>query len=96
MTKEKQFINGLFIDEHTFQDGGSITKLTMTDALIKYYEENKTLNSKGNNQLKVDLKRSKGENKLYAELNTYVAKGTTEDHPVEVVDNDFGDEIPFN
>lgn len=94
---DKQFINGLFIDEHTFQDGGSIIKLTMTDALVKYYEEHKTVNGKGNNQLKVDLKRSKGENKLYAELNTFVPKAQ---EPVEesnrIIDqDDDGDIIPF-
>ncbi len=86
----KQFIDGLFTDEYTFPDGGIKTTITITDKMIEFYQANKKPNSKGNNQMKIDLKHSKA-GKLYAELNTYVKP-----QPAEVkIDDDFDSEIPF-
>ena len=74
---DKQFIDGVFVDEFKFKDGGSITKLTFTDKFIEYYNANKKANGKGNMQLKVDIKESR-EGKKYLELNTFIPKPQAE------------------
>lgn len=93
MSKDKQFIDGMFVDEVTTKHG-EIIKLTFTDAFIEYYNTNKKANKNGNMQLKVDLKRAKESKKLYAELNTFVANDNAK--PVKEVEEDFiDDEICF-
>jgi hypothetical protein len=94
---DKIFIDGMFTDEHKFDNGGEIIKLTFTDAFMEYYEANKTVNGKGNMQLKVDLKRGKESKALYAELNTFVPKAQVAEAPAEDTSaDDFDSEIPFN
>lgn len=92
MSNDNKFVNGLYVDDHTFQDGGKIVKLTLTDQLVQFYEENKTVNSKGNNQMKVDVKWSK-EGKVYAVLNDYKPANSSP------VDNELSDDessdLPF-
>jgi hypothetical protein len=82
---EKEFVKGMFIDEHKFDDGGSIEKLAINESFIRYYNDNK--NEKG--YLNIDIKRSKA-GKLYLQKNTYVSK--SKEQPIE---DNLNDSIPF-
>lgn len=70
---DKKFIDGVFVDEFTFPDGGTKTTITVTDKFMQFYADNKKPNSKGNNQMKFDVKKSQA-GKIYAELNQFVPK----------------------
>jgi len=83
---DKKFISGLYLDEKVF-DNGSIIKVSVNEKFIEYYNANK--NDRG--YLNIDLKRGKDSKKLYAELNTYVAK--EQSNNVESSNSDFDDEL---
>lgn len=73
--EDKTFINGLFIREKQFDNGGTIIKIDINvDAL---HDQLKTLkNEKGYVSIELKKRREKAENGIshYAELNTFVPK----------------------
>ena len=87
---DKKFISGLYLDEKVF-DNGSIIKVSVNEKFIEYYNANK--NERG--YVNIDLKRGKVSQKLYAELNTYKPKESTNANNAQVEDDDFDDSIPF-
>lgn len=71
--EEKTFINGLFIREKQFDNGGSIIKIDVSvDSLTKQLNELK--NEKGFVSIDIKKRQNSSENGLthYAELNTFV------------------------
>jgi len=73
--EEKTFINGLFIREKEFDNGGSIIKIDINvDTLHDQLAALK--NDKGFVSIELKKRREKAENGIshYAELNTFVPK----------------------
>ncbi len=74
MSNEKKYANGLFAKKIEFQNGGTITKLSIkVDDFVSFLEENAE-----NGWVNLDLKVKKDANakfNLYAELNKF--KSTT-------------------
>jgi len=74
MSNEKKYANGLFAKKIEFQNGGTITKLSIkVDDFVSFLEENAE-----NGWVNLDLKTKKDANakfNLYAELNKF--KSTT-------------------
>ena len=91
---DKQFVEGLSLKEHKFENGGSIIKVGVGENFIKYFNEHK--NDRG--FLNIEIKTSQKGN-VYAELDTYVKpeeKAVINDDPPEYnEDQDFDDAIPF-
>jgi len=94
---DKTFINGLFIREKEFDNGGSILKVDINvDTLFDQLQSLK--NEKGFVSIDVKKRREKGSNGLshFAELNTFVPK---ESHGSKSSESKFhtGDEedLPF-
>ena len=73
MSNEKKYANGLFAKKIEFQNGGSMTKLSIkVDDFVSFLEENEQ-----NGWVNLDLKTKKDANakfNLYAELNEFKAE----------------------
>ena len=77
--EEKTFINGLFIREKQFDNGGSIIKLDVNvESLTKQLNELK--NEKGFVSIDIKQRQTKSENGLthYAEQNKFISKTQTQ------------------
>ena len=94
MSEEKTFMDGLFIREKEFDNGGSIIKVDIdVNRFTKQIEELK--NEKG--FVSVDIKRrlNKSENGLthYAEQNKFIPKTQTQQN--QQGDKVTNDDVPF-
>lgn len=89
---EQEFVQGLFVDEKTF-DWGSITTLSFK---AKEFAEWLQANTNEKGYVNVDVKTAQS-GKKYAVKNTFVPKKQDGAAPkaAPVVENDFDDEIPF-
>tara|TARA_B100000519_G_C13996723_1_gene321929 strand:- start:137 stop:430 length:294 start_codon:yes stop_codon:yes gene_type:complete len=79
MTENKTFINGLFIREKTFDNGGSIIKIDVdVYKLTQQLEQLK--NEKGYVSIDLKKRQQKSDNGLthYAEQNTFIPKKQTQ------------------
>ena len=72
--QEKVFASGVFIEEKTFNWGSIIKQSYKVDDFIKFLNDNK--NAKG--YVNLDVKKSKAGDKMYAEVNSYQPKETTD------------------
>ena len=81
MSNEKKYANGLFAKKIEFQNGGSMTKLSIkVEDFVSFLEENAQ-----NGWVNLDLKSKKDANakfNLYAELNEFKAE-PKKDAPAE-------------
>ena len=90
---EKIFINGVFLREKQFENGGSIIKIEIPN--VSEFSEQLINNSNSNGKITLDIKErmNKSDNGLthYMQLNTFVPK------PQDNVDNQTNgnDEMPF-
>tara|TARA_R100000734_G_scaffold19138_1_gene18430 strand:+ start:1054 stop:1350 length:297 start_codon:yes stop_codon:yes gene_type:complete len=97
--EDKTFINGLFIREKEFDNGGSIIKVDINVNTL--FEQLQALkNDKGFVSIELKKRREKSENGLshYAELNTFVPKEqhgsqNKKDNTFHTSDDDEG--LPF-
>ena len=93
MSEEKIFINGVFIREQEFDNGGSIIKVEIPN-VSEFAEQLKSLANE-NGKVSVDIKTrmNKSDNGLthYMQLNTFIPKQQ------DNVDNERSnhDDVPF-
>jgi len=93
---EKTFINGLFIREREFNNGGSIIKIDIdVNALTTQLEQLR--NAKGFVSIDLKKRREKSENGLshYAELNTFIPKTQTQQNQQGQKFTTGDDDVPF-
>ena len=95
MSNEKKYANGLFAKKIKFQNGGTITKLSIkVEDFVNFLEENEQ-----NGRLNLDLKSKKDANakfNLYAEVNEFKAepkKDAPEEKSTTFVKDD--EDLPF-
>jgi len=92
MSNEKKYANGLFAKKIEFQNGGSMTKLSIkVDDFVSFLEENAQ-----NGWVNLDLKTKKDANakfNLYAELNEFKAEPKKESKSTTFVKDDA--DLPF-
>mgnify|MGYP003643097797 FL=1 len=93
MSEEKIFINGVFLREREFDNGGSIIKVEIPN-VSEFAEQLKNLsNENGKITLDIKSRMNKGENGLthYMQLNTFIPT------PQDNVDNQRSnhDDVPF-
>ncbi len=93
---DKIFINGVFLREKTFDNGGSIINIDITD--IESFSNQLQNHAKSDGRITLEIKerRNKSDNGLthYMEVSQYVPKETSVDNNVNnVSDND--DSLPF-
>jgi seryl-tRNA synthetase len=91
---EKTFINGLFIREKEFDNGGSIIKIDVeVNSLTNQLNELK--NEKGFVSIDIKKRMNKSDNGLthYAELNTFIPKTQTQKN--QQGQQIKSDDIPF-
>jgi len=93
---EKTFINGLFIRQKQFDNGGSIIKIDIdVNALTKQLEQLR--NAKGFVSIDLKERRQKADNGLthYAELNTFIPKTQTQQNQQGDRFTTGDDDVPF-
>ena len=81
---EKTYVNGLFIKNKTFQNGGNVVNISIN--VDKFIEELKVLkNEKGycNIVLQHRKETDKNGNNMYAILNTYTPKDNNNNASIE-------------
>ena len=92
MSNEKKYANGLFAKKIEFQNGSSMTKLSIkVDDFVSFLEENEQ-----NGWVNLDLKTKKDANakfNLYAELNEFKAEPKKESKSTTFVKDD--EDFPF-
>ena len=92
MSNEKKYANALFAKKIEFQNGGSMTKLSIkVDDFVSFLEENAQ-----NGWVNLDLKAKKDANakfNLYAELNEFKAEPKKESKSTTFVKDDA--DLPF-
>jgi len=73
---EKQYVNGIFIKEKTFPDGGSLLNISISKAAIKEFAEN--LDEKGYAKITIAKRKEadKYGNTHYGYYNSYEPKQT--------------------
>ena len=91
--EDKIFINGVFLREKEFDNGGSIIKVEIPNVL-QFAEQLKSLaNEQGKIRLDIKKRMNKGDNGLshYMQLNTFVPKSQDNVNNPQI-DND---DLPF-
>ena len=91
--EDKIFINGVFLREKEFDNGGSIIKVEIPNVL-QFAEQLKSLaNEQGKIRLDIKKRMNKGDNGLshYMQLNTFVPK-SQDNVNNQQIDNDY---LPF-
>mgnify|MGYP003148600141 CR=1 FL=1 len=95
MDKEKIFMNGIFVREKTFDNGGSILNVDIINVNEFGEQLQKHAKSDGKITLEIKSRREKAENGLthYVEVSQFVPKPK----PKKEVNNSFetGDDVPF-
>jgi hypothetical protein len=94
--EDKTFINGLFIREKEFDNGGSIIKIDINvNALHDQLAALK--NDKGFVSIELKKRREKAENGIshYAELNTFVPKQKDQNSSESSEKFHTSDDVPF-
>tara|TARA_R100001443_G_scaffold115293_2_gene132730 strand:- start:1365 stop:1655 length:291 start_codon:yes stop_codon:yes gene_type:complete len=94
---EKIYINGIFIREKEFENGGSIMKVDIPNVSEFCDQLIQLANSEGKISLDIKTRMNKSENGLthYCQLNTFVPK--EQSHGNQNVNKGFqtGDDVPF-
>lgn len=91
--EDKIFINGVFLREKEFDNGGSIIKVEIPNVL-QFAEQLKSLaNEQGKIRLDIKKRMNKGDNGLshYMQLNTFVPKSQDNVNNPQIDDDD----VPF-
>ena len=92
-SKEKIFMNGIFIREKTFENGGSILNVDIVN--VNEFGKQLQQHAKGDGKITLEIKsrREKGDNGLthYVEVSQFVPT------PKKETNNSFetGDDVPF-
>lgn len=68
MANDTIFADGMFCDEHKFNDGGSITKLSFN---VQKFVEFLNLHANEKGYVNIDVAKSKTSQKLYGKLNQW-------------------------
>lgn len=92
---EKQYVNGIFIKEKTFSDGGSLINVSISKAALKEFAEN--LDEKGYAKITIAKRKEadKYGNTHYSYYNSYEPRtGTTQPDVTPDSDNN-DDDLPF-
>jgi len=93
MDKEKIFMNGIFVREKTFDNGGSILNVDIVN--VNEFAKQLQQHAKGDGKITLEIKsrREKAENGLthYVEVSQFVPQ------PKKETNNSFetGDDVPF-
>ena len=92
---DKIYINGLFIKEFNFDNGGSILNIAVS--VDKFIEELKQHAKNGYVNIQVSKRKEvdKHGNTLYATLNTYEKKQEEKPSQVSEVLKEDNDDLPF-
>tara|TARA_R100000655_G_scaffold36882_3_gene71394 strand:- start:337 stop:615 length:279 start_codon:yes stop_codon:yes gene_type:complete len=91
--EDKIFINGVFLREKEFDNGGSIIKIEIPN-VSQFAEQLKSLaNEQGKIRLDIKKRMNKGDNGLshYMQLNTFVPKSQDNVNNPQIDDDD----VPF-
>ena len=92
---DKIFINGVFLREKTFDNGGSIINIDITD--IESFAQQLRDNQKNGGKITLEIKerRNKTDNGLthYMEVSQYVPKETSQSNVNNNIENN--DDLPF-
>ena len=96
---DKIFINGVFLREKTFDNGGSIINMDITDVVDFANQLQDNAKADGKITLEIKERRNKGDNGLthYVEVSQYVHVPKESAPNPQIVNNDFknDDNLPF-
>lgn len=95
MEKQKIFMNGIFVREKTFENGGSILNVDIINVDEFSKQLQKQSNGDGKITLEIKSRREKAENGLthYVEVSQFVPKQKEEN--LKVIKTNSHDDMPF-